>query len=82
MTYFSRRIALSGGPFFLGKELSVVDLCVTRFIVAINGGGFDHISSTVVKDNYPVVWTMYEATITHPVYVKQMEREVAAGSKI
>ncbi len=64
-----KRLEQSGGPFLLGENLSVGDLCIFAAIDSIDTGLFDYISGDVLKP-YKSLLEHRDAVKTHPVVVQ------------
>jgi glutathione S-transferase len=74
MDQLTSRLEQSGGPFFLGKSLTMADLVVARTISSIVDNKFDHINKESVA-KWPVILKHYEATCNHPVYKNEIRAE-------
>lgn len=66
--YFEARLAERGGPFFLGKDLSLADLFVYVLVDGLKTGFFDHIPTDTL-DAYPHTGAFYSAVKEHPIMV-------------
>jgi len=70
--YFSlwaKGLADSGGPFFLGEQLTLADLYIAGSTNMITSGNFDHVPAEWV-DSYPSLVAHAAAVGAHPLVVK------------
>jgi len=56
----------SEGPFFAGEEMTIADLCATGLVKMILDGDFTHIPPEWMRDNFPQLTAMAEATDCSP----------------
>ena len=74
LDYLVRRLESRGGPFFLGKQFSMADLIMARFVTGIAEKKFDYLSEDVFA-KWPALIKHFEATKAHPVYKKEVQAE-------
>jgi glutathione S-transferase len=74
MEYFTRRLKETGGPYLVGKNLTIADLGLARFVAGIVEGGVDFIGQAQVE-KYPVVFTYYQQVVKHPIYSNEVKAE-------
>jgi len=76
MEYLTRRLEGHGGPFFLGKQLSMADLFVARIMDGIIEKKYDQLSRETLE-KWPAVLKHYDAVRVHPVYQNEVHAEEA-----
>ena len=74
MKYFTRRLEKSGGPFITGKDITIADLFLARFIDGLVLKKFDHVTGEHVQQ-YPAVWKHYQATVKHQIWQAEAKAE-------
>lgn len=74
MEYLTRRIEQHGGPFILGKQFSMADLVVARFVDGVVEKKFDHLSRETLE-KWPAILKHFDATRAHPIYVNEVRAE-------
>lgn len=71
LPYFEKRLAEMGGPFFLGKDLSIADLWVYTLCNMVETGFYDHVPKDWLTGGaYPGLKTLTDAVREHPLVVQ------------
>ena len=76
LDHVSRLLHAKGGPFLLGKTISVGDLFVHRFVERVHNKEFDHIDASVL-DKWPAVVACHKAVLAN----KAVQAEYASAAK-
>ena len=66
--YFEAHLEASGGPFFLGADLSLADLWIEALVSMLAAGFFDHIPKDVLA-TYKRLAMLHDAVVAHPLVV-------------
>jgi len=74
MEYLLRRLEQRGGPFLMGKQLTMADLVLARTVDGIIEKKFDHLSVETLQ-KWPAILKHYEATKAHKVYQNEIKAE-------
>jgi len=73
MNLFTKRIEKSGGPFLLGKSISIADLFIYSQLQMVYSGLLDHVDKDIIEKNFPTVHKLYVAVHEHPIAKAEME---------
>jgi len=78
MALLQTRVEQSGGPFVLGKKISIADLFVFSQLSIIYSGNFDYVPADLIVTKYPVINQLFEEVKKSPI----VQAELNAQPKI
>lgn len=75
MAHLQKRLLQNGGPYFLGKHISIADLYFFGVISFLINGGYDFIPGSIFQEQYPKMYDLYRLVGEHPI----AQAELKAG---
>ena len=72
-SFVAKRLEQNGGPFLLGKQISLPDLLLFSQVDAITVGDWDYIPSDFVEKGYPSIFALYKTLKEHPIIKAELE---------
>ena len=79
MNLLTNRVQKSGGPFILGRKISIGDLFVFSQLDALFTGRLDFISADDVVKKYPVVHKLFSDISNHPIVKAELAAKPAVS---
>lgn len=73
MSYLQTRLEQSGGPFLLGKQISIADLALFIKLEGLQSGVFDHVPKDVVISTYPKMAEYHQFVAQHPIVQQELQ---------
>ncbi|KAH9255239.1 hypothetical protein BASA81_006679 [Batrachochytrium salamandrivorans] len=73
MGYLLTRLEQSGGPFLLGKQISIADLSLFVKLDMLQNGVLDHVPKEVVSSTYPKMAEYYKQLAQHPIIQQELQ---------
>ena len=67
MNLLGERIKRSGGPFILGKKLTVADVAIVGNLKMFYTGNLDYIPIDTIPKEYPLVDQLFKEAEKHPI---------------